>query len=239
MILSKKWNELCRTCCSCIETCWLLTSLHNIIHFQDGVHFRLHHDDVIKWKHISRYWPFVWGIHRSLGNSPHNGQWLGALMLSLICAWTNGWANNWDADDLRHHHALYDVTVMRETDEVPFNCVCSGSAGASVVAHSVALPLIEIAFSTLDCSIVPTCGAWGSATAAKRGPLKQSWVGIQHSRDDEPLGVLMQMRNVNGFFLFSSLGVLPGVLVDTLSLCSGNFWVECVLIVLHKFYIEL
>ena len=57
-------------------------------------------------------------------------------------------------------------------------------------------PYIEIAFSTLDCSIVPTCGAWCSATAAKRGPLKQSWAEIQHSRDDEPLGVLMQMRNV-------------------------------------------
>ena len=102
-------------------------------------------------------------------------------------------------------------------------------------------PYIEIAFSTLDCSIVPTCGAWCSATAAKRGPLKQSWAEIQHSRDDEPLGVLMQMRNVrvNGFFFFSSLRVLPGVLVDTLSLCSGDFCVECVLIVLHKFYIEL
>ena len=79
-------------------------------------------------------------------------------------------------------------------------------------------PYIEIAFSTLDCPIVPTCGAWCSATAAKRGPLKQSWAEIQHSRDDEPLGVLMQTRNirVNGFFFFSSLGVLPGVLVDTL-----------------------
>ena len=101
-------------------------------------------------------------------------------------------------------------------------------------------PYIEIAFSTLDCSIVPTCGTRGSATAAKRGPLKQSWAGIQHSRDDEPLEVLMQMRNVrvNGFFFFSSLGVLPGVLVDTLLLCSGNFCVECVLTVLHKFYIE-
>ena len=118
---------------------------------------------------------------------------------------------------------------------------CSGSAGASVVAHSVALPLIEIAFWTLDCSIVPTCGAWGSATVAKRGPLKQSWAEIQHSRDDEPLGLLMQMRNVrvNGFFLFSSLGVLIGVFVDTLSLCSGNLCVKCLLIVLHKFYIEL
>ena len=111
----------------------------------------------------------------------------------------------------------------------------------SVVAHSVAVPLIEIAFSTLDCSIVPTCGAWGSATAAKRGPLKQSWAGIQHSRGDEPLGVLMQMRNVrvNGFFFFSSLGVLTGVWMYTLSLCNDNFCVECMLIVLHKFYIEL
>ena len=28
------------------------------------------HDDVIKWKHFSRYWPFVWGIHWSPVNSP-------------------------------------------------------------------------------------------------------------------------------------------------------------------------
>ena len=27
-------------------------------------------------------------------NSPHKGQWCGALMFSLICAWTNGWINN-------------------------------------------------------------------------------------------------------------------------------------------------
>ena len=47
------------------------------------------HDDVIKWKHFRRYWPFVRGIHRSPVNSPHKGQWHGALMLSLICTWTN------------------------------------------------------------------------------------------------------------------------------------------------------
>ena len=43
------------------------------------------HDDVIKWKHFPRYWPFVRGIHRSPVNSPHKGQWRGALMFSLIC----------------------------------------------------------------------------------------------------------------------------------------------------------
>ena len=31
------------------------------------------HDDVIKWKHFPRYWPFVRGIHRSPGNSHHKG----------------------------------------------------------------------------------------------------------------------------------------------------------------------
>ena len=54
----------------------------------------------------------VRAIHWSLMGSSHKGQWLGALMFSLICAWTNGWANNRDAADLRCHHAHYDVTVM-------------------------------------------------------------------------------------------------------------------------------
>ena len=31
------------------------------------------HDDVIKWKHFPRYWPFVRGIHRSSVNSPDKG----------------------------------------------------------------------------------------------------------------------------------------------------------------------
>ena len=47
-------------------------------------------DDVIKWKHFPRYWPFVLGIHRSPVNSPHKGQWRGVLKFSLICAWING-----------------------------------------------------------------------------------------------------------------------------------------------------
>ena len=61
---------------------------------------RFVHDDVIKWKHFPRYWP-VRGIHRSPVNSPHKGQWRGALMFSLICAWINGWVNNREAGDLR------------------------------------------------------------------------------------------------------------------------------------------
>ena len=39
-----------------------------------------------EWKYFPRYWPFVRVIQRSPVNSPHKGQWRGALMLSLICA---------------------------------------------------------------------------------------------------------------------------------------------------------
>ena len=70
------------------------------------------HDDVIKWKHFARYWPFVRGIHRSPVNSPHKGQWRGALLFSFICVWTNGWVNNRSAADLRRNRAHYDVSVM-------------------------------------------------------------------------------------------------------------------------------
>ena len=70
------------------------------------------HDDVIKWKHFPRYWPFVRGIHRSPVNSPHKGQWRGALIFSLICARINGWVNNHEAGDLRRHRAYYDVIVL-------------------------------------------------------------------------------------------------------------------------------
>ena len=70
------------------------------------------HDDVIKWKHFPRNWPFVWGIHRSPVNSPHKGQWRGALMFSLICVWINDWVNNREAGDVRRYCAHYDVNVM-------------------------------------------------------------------------------------------------------------------------------
>ena len=70
------------------------------------------HDDVIKWKHFPRYWPFVREIHRSSVNFPHKGQWRGALMFTLICARMNGWVNNREAGDLRRYRVHYDVIVM-------------------------------------------------------------------------------------------------------------------------------
>ena len=69
-------------------------------------------DDVTKWKHFPRYWPYVRGIHRSPANSPHKGQWRGALVFSLFRALVKGWANYHKASDLRRHRGHYDVIVM-------------------------------------------------------------------------------------------------------------------------------
>ena len=70
------------------------------------------HDDAFKWKHFPRYWPFVRGIHRSPVNSPHKGQWRGALMFTLICGRINGWVNNCEAGDFTRNPAHYHVIIM-------------------------------------------------------------------------------------------------------------------------------
>ena len=94
----------------------MLLILHDTIWHQfSDRHLPFSHDDVIKWKHFPRYWPFVRGIHRSPVNSPCKGQWRGALMFSLICVWINGWVNNRETRDLRRYRAHYDVIVMNDT----------------------------------------------------------------------------------------------------------------------------
>ena len=83
------------------------------------------HDDVIKWKHLPCYWPFVWGIHQSPVNSPHKGQWRGAFMFSLICAWINRLVNSREAGYLRRYCAHYDVIVMIEPQQYrPVHVYC-------------------------------------------------------------------------------------------------------------------
>ena len=46
-------------------------------------------------------------------NSPHKGQWRGALMFSLIYARINDWVKKREAGDLRRHRGHYDVSVMQ------------------------------------------------------------------------------------------------------------------------------
>ena len=65
------------------------------------------------WRHDPRYW-LLWGVstgHRCIliTKASDADLW---IMSSLICAWTNGWANNRDADDLKRHRTHHDVIVM-------------------------------------------------------------------------------------------------------------------------------
>ena len=78
-------------------------------------------DHVIQWSLYTGFIVLLWWRHQMETfsallalwpvNSPHKGQWSGALMFSLICACINRWVNNREADDLRRHRAHYDVIV--------------------------------------------------------------------------------------------------------------------------------
>ena len=71
------------------------------------------HDDVIKWKHFPRCWPFVREFtgHRWIPLTKASDAELWCFH-SLICVWMNNRVNNREAGDLRRHRAHYDVTVM-------------------------------------------------------------------------------------------------------------------------------
>ena len=77
-------------------------------------------------KKIFRVAGLLWGkYHRRTVDSPHKSQWRRSLIFSLICAWTNGCANNRDACDLRRHCDHYNVTVMCQNGV--FNPYCAGT----------------------------------------------------------------------------------------------------------------
>ena len=108
------------------------------------------------WKHFLRYWPFARGIHRSPVNSPHKGQWRGALMFTLICTRINGWVNNCEAGDLRCNRAHHDVIVMNLHDVIRRMAMITQScaiwsiwAGASLAIEYV--PLMFVGNQRLGC----------------------------------------------------------------------------------------
>ena len=117
------------------------------------------HDDVIKWKHLPRYWPFVWGIHRSPVISPHKGQWRGALMFLWSAPWINGWVNNREAGDLRQNCAHCDVTVMSSwfcTQHWSDSWMHGGlnqRAGYRVYAVMISMKIDGVMITTSTCNL--------------------------------------------------------------------------------------
>ena len=107
------WSNISIICYTCRQNNSIENRVWIVVHHPSSASTSSLHDDVIKWKHFPRYWPFVRGIHRSPVNSTHKGQWRGALMFSLICARINGWVNNGEAGDLRRYRVHCDVIVMK------------------------------------------------------------------------------------------------------------------------------
>ena len=79
--------------CMCISSCWIMMTSSN------GNIFRVTGPLCVE---FTGRWPV---------NSPHNGQWRGALMFSLICAWIICWVSNREASDLRRDRAHYDFSL--------------------------------------------------------------------------------------------------------------------------------
>ena len=74
---SAKWWEV--YLCLNVFRVMHIQSHHNRVIFSKvptmySLALALPHDDVIKWKHFPRYWPFVRGIQQSSVNSPNKGQ---------------------------------------------------------------------------------------------------------------------------------------------------------------------
>ena len=103
------------------------------------------------------------GIHRSPANSPHKGQWRGALMFSLICSRMNDWVNNREAGDLRRRRAHYDVTVMSRAidnyfcnDFIPGSHVAKHPTTAQLscnVKNIVPIPYLKLDEWKMKCQI--------------------------------------------------------------------------------------
>ena len=100
------------------------------------------HDVFIKWKYFLCYWPFVRGIHQSPVNPPYKGQWF-----SVICAWTNGWANHRDAGDWKSHdlplcslwhhcNGNHQNTKLAFPPEILHSTTCKSRIGFVGIAYS-------------------------------------------------------------------------------------------------------
>ena len=118
-------------------------------------------DDVIKWKHFPRYWPFVRGIHRSSVNSPHKGQWHGALIFFFdlrlnkrLSKQSGGWWFETPSRPLWRHHNGIISTVY------PMKYVKSIS---HKISHKITFLFCLVSRSSCNQLLVDTRGTFTQA----------------------------------------------------------------------------
>ena len=125
--------------------------------------------------HFPRYWPFRWGIHRSPVNSLKKGQWRGALIFSLICAWTNDWVNIetlviWGASALIMTSQITGVSTVYST--VFFRC---RSKKTSKFFYLMSLSCNIVTKCMLSNTVINYQTQWGQVTHIWGSQLDRHW----------------------------------------------------------------
>ena len=81
-------------------------------------------------------------------NSPHKGQWRGALMFTLICVWINGWVNNVDAFGWGYHIYIYIYIYILQSYSISNTLVTDGFPAQRDSNTSVPLWRIVVRINT-------------------------------------------------------------------------------------------
>ena len=103
---------------------------------------------------------------------------------------------------------------MQNTAQIRASLPPVSTSLSRVALHNYAFPPQIRVFVTRRGIIMHVCSGSAGATdilSTRRCPYMplSTWAIIQHSRDDEPQGVLMQMRNVRATGCFFSLSGVP------------------------------
>ena len=133
-------------------------------------------------------------IHRSPMDSPHKGQWRGALMFSLICAWTNVWVNSLDAGNVICHRVHNDVIILsvHMDSSARFTYIfqrCSSSTWAIVWFTN--------AGEVMSTDMGKLIRTWPRLNTRKRRPCVYSWVVLYYRQTSNIKGTLVDNKIVD------------------------------------------
>ena len=145
------------------------------------------------------------GIPRSSLDSPHKWQWLRYLLFSLICAWTNNWANILDADDLRRHRIHYDVTVMKATFNLiesipkhhqPVKAIGSGNIIDAIRRLGTTVIASDNGLGPTRCQAI----AWTNADALSTRPIETEFCESKYKHNETLSSCKMHFKMPSAYF---------------------------------------
>ena len=144
-------------------------------------------------------------------NSPHKGQWRGALVLSLVCAWINACVNNREAGDLRRAH--YDVIVM-----------CVGKWILRIICHLISLwrKVAQRLWQSFISHFNQHSSSWGNIPSRDRQGLTIVWKSFDVTFDTTVIFNAEFHENNNIFVSHPNKPKLDWKIVSTINLTYAS-----------------